>query len=214
MIQFEKLGIYVSKPLALLLFLTYLLQSALALYLVNEKFKLEKQINYQQNRINELEEKLQLYKAIEDFEIGFTDDEIGELTKVIYRESTKYGYDPLFVVSVILTESSFKRDQVSHKGAQGLMQVKPLTGAAIAPRAGVDWYGPETLAESESNIKLGTYLLFELLLKYQDVKKALVAYNYGETRMRSYLAENRPLPREYFQKVMDTYRSLKEAYRT
>lgn len=213
MIHFEKLGIYLSKPVAFLLLLIYLVQSALALYLVKNKFDLEKQVAFQQKRITELEEKLQLYKAIDDFQIGFTDDEVGNLTNVIYSESKKYHYDPLFIVSVIIAESSFKKHQVSEKGATGLMQLVPSTGASAADRAGIPWAGSSTLQESESNIKLGTYYLFEQILKYGDLKKALVAYNIGETKLEGIIKENRPLPRQYVEKVMQTYKRLKETYR-
>ncbi len=213
MIHFEKLGIYLSKPVAFLLLLIYLVQSALALYLVKNKFDLEKQVAFQQKRITELEEKLQLYKAIDDFQIGFTDDEVGNLTNVIYSESKKYHYDPLFIVSVIIAESSFKKHQVSEKGATGLMQLVPSTGASAADRAGIPWAGSSTLQESESNIKLGTYYLFEQILKYGDLKKALVAYNIGETKLEGIIKENRPLPRRYVEKVMQTYKRLKETYR-
>lgn len=213
MIHFEKLGIYLSKPVAFLLLLIYLVQSALALYLVKNKFDLEKQVSFQQKRITELEEKLQLYKAIDDFQIGFSDDEVGHLTSVIYSESKKYHYDPLFIVSVIIAESSFKKHQVSEKGAAGLMQLVPSTGEGAADRAGIPWAGTPTLQEPESNIRLGMYYLFEQILKYGDLKKALVAYNIGETKLQGIIKENRPLPRQYVEKVMETYRKLKETYR-
>ncbi|HWR83852.1 MAG TPA: transglycosylase SLT domain-containing protein, partial [Candidatus Deferrimicrobium sp.] len=136
MIQLEKLGIFLSRPIALLLVVVYLLQSGLLVFLIKQKFDLEKQIAFQQKRIAELEEKLQIFKAIDDFQVGFSDDEVRQMTDVIYAESKKYNYDPLFVLAIILTESSFKDDQQSPAGAEGLMQVMPSTGADVAPRAG------------------------------------------------------------------------------
>jgi len=213
MIQYEKLGIFLSKPIAFLLVFIYLLQSGLLVYLIGDKFDLEKQIAFQQKRINELEEKLQIFKAIDDFQIGFTEEEVQKLTNVIYDESKKYQYDPMFILAVILTESSFRRGQRSHLGARGLMQVVPFVGEDVAPRAGVHWDGLETLYEPEANIKLGTLHLFEQILKFKDVKKAIVSYNVGETRLRSLLRRNRPLPKRYLNKVMDNYIMLKETYR-
>ena len=61
MIQFEKLGIFLSKPIAFLLVLIYFVQSGLLVYLIADKFSLEKQISFQQKRINELEERLQIF---------------------------------------------------------------------------------------------------------------------------------------------------------
>ena len=214
MIHIEKLGVYLSRPVAFVMVLIYLVQSGLLVYLVKDKFDLEKQISYQQKRISELEERLQLYKVIEDFQIGFNPDEVGKLTSVIYSESKKYHYDPLFLVSVILTESTFKKHQVSDSGAVGLMQLLPATGRNMAPGAGVDWKGTGTLNSPEANIKIGSFYLFQYILKYQDVKKALVAYNVGETKLRGIEQENRPLPKQYLDKVIGTYKELKEKYQS
>ena len=212
MIQFEKLGIFLSKPIAFLLVVIYLLQSGLLVYLIRHKFDLEKQIAFQQKRISELEEKLQIFKAIDDFQIGFTQDEVRDLTDVVYAESKKYRYDPMFILAVILTESSFRRGQRSPLGARGLMQVVPFVGKDVASRAGVEWGGSETLYEPTSNIKVGTLHLFQQILKFGDVKKAIVAYNLGETRLRSLLRRQKPLPKRYLNKVMETYKMLKETY--
>ena len=183
------------------------------MYLIKDKFDLQKQVSFQQKRINELEEKLQIFKAIDDFQIGFNQDEVRNLTDVIYAESKKYQYDPMFILAVILTESSFRRGQRSHVGARGLMQVVPFVGKDVATRAGVDWEGSQTLYEPEANIKLGTLHLFEQILKFKDIKEALIAYNVGESRLRSMMRRNRPLPKRYLNKVMETYQMLKETYR-
>jgi soluble lytic murein transglycosylase len=213
MFQFEKLGIFLSKPIAFVVVSIYLLQSALAVYLVKEKYDLEKQVSFQQTRITELEERLQIFKAIDDFQIGFNDEEVTKLAKVIYSESKKFQYDPLFVLAVILTESSLKKGQVSPQGAKGLMQVVPFVGKELASRSGIDWQGSESLLEPETNIKLGTLHLFEQILKFGDVKKALVAYNMGETRLRDLLKQDKPVPQKYINKVLKYYEMLKETYR-
>ena len=67
MLQFEKLGLFLSKPVSILLVVIYLLQSGLLIYLITDKFDLEKQIRFQQKRIDELEEKL-LAKGLLDEE--------------------------------------------------------------------------------------------------------------------------------------------------
>ena len=212
MIQFEKLGIFLSKPVAFLLVLIYLVQSMLLIYLVSDKFELEKQITFQQKRINVLEEKLQIYNAIKDFQIGFNEQEIGKLANVIYEESDKYHYDPMFVLAIILTESSFKKGQKSYVGARGLMQVVPFVGKDLANRSGIEWNGSETLYDVEKNIKLGTLHLFEQILEFGDINKALVAYNMGETRVRGMLRRKTELPDTYLKKVLENFKMLKENY--
>lgn len=213
MIQFEKLGIFLSKPIAFLFVSIYFIQSALLVFLIYDKFELQKQISFQQDRIKELEEKLQVFQAIDDFQIGFTDEEVYQLTNVIYDESKKYKYDPMFVLAVILTESSLKKRQESEVGAKGLMQVIPYVGEDLAERSGIGWEGDDMLFEPETNIKLGTLHLFEQILKFGDVNKALVAYNMGETRLRSLLKKNAPLPQKYIKNVMENYKMLKETYK-
>lgn len=212
MIQFEKLGIFLSKPVAFLLVTIYLVQSMLLIYLVQDKFELEKQVTFQQKRIDELEEKLQIYNAIKDFQIGFNEEEIGKLTNVVYEESIKYPYDPMFVLAIILTESSFKKGQKSHVGARGLMQVVPFVGKDLADRSGIEWNGSETLYDVETNIKLGTLHLFEQILEFGDIQKALAAYNMGSTRVRGLLRKNSELPDKYIKKVIENYNMLKEKY--
>ena len=211
--QFDKLGIFLSKPIAVLLVVIYLIQSTLLVYLIKDKFDLEKQITFQQKRIAELEEKLQIFKAVDDFQIGFNEEEVQRVADVIYDESQRYHYDPMFVMAIILTESSFKRGQVSHRGARGLMQVIPFVGKDLAGRTGVDWEGSNTLFKPETNIRLGTFHLFEQILKFGDIKQALVAYNMGETRLRGLLRQNKPLPKTYLNKVLENYKMLKETYR-
>jgi soluble lytic murein transglycosylase-like protein len=212
MIQVEKVGIYLSKWISFLAVFIYLIQSGLLIFLIKDKFDLERQIAFQQKRITELEERLQIFKAIEDFQIGFSDEEVGQLSDVVYTESRRYHYDPMFVLAIIITESSFRKGQVSPKGARGLMQMIPYVGEDVAMRAGVDWEGMQTLFEPQSNIKLGTLHLFEQILKFGDVQQAIVAYNMGETRLRGLIRQNLPMPKQYLKRVMDNYKMLKETY--
>jgi membrane-bound lytic murein transglycosylase MltF len=214
MIKYKKLGIFLSKPIAFLCVLVYLFQSVFIVYLVNDKLELQKQIGFQQKRISELEEKLKILKVVEDFQIGFTDQEKGELANVISSECKKYEYDPMFLLSLILTESSFRRYQVSSKGAQGLMQIRPLTGQSLAGKIGIDWKGAETLHQSESNIRMGSLHLFEMILKFKDVRQAIISYNLGETALRDRMRLELPLPKSFLEKVMSNYQMLKERYKT
>ena len=213
MIQMDKIGVFLSRPVSFLLVIIYLAQSGLLIYLVSEKFDLEKQILFQQKRISALEEKLQIFKVIDDFQIGFSEDEVRQLTDVIQQESYKYRYDPMFVIAVILTESSFKKGQRSSYGARGLMQVVPFVGEDVATRAGVEWEGSQSLFEPEKNIKLGTLHMFEQILKFKDIEKAIMAYNVGETRLRGLIRRQKELPSGYLNKVMNNYRMLKESYK-
>ncbi|MCK4858732.1 MAG: transglycosylase SLT domain-containing protein [candidate division Zixibacteria bacterium] len=212
-IAFEKkIGIIISRPLSVLFLLIYLLQSTVLVYFVYQYYEQQQVITHQQKRIVELEEKLQILKIIEDFQIGFTDTEIGQLTQVIYDESKRYGYDPRLLLALILTESSMIKGQRSYRGAQGLMQMLPSVGHDIARRRGLGWQGELSLFEPAYNIRLGSLYLFELTMKFLDVRKAVIAYNLGETELRRRLNANRDLPKRYLAEVLSKYRELLEKY--
>jgi len=213
-VNLEKTGIFFSKPIALLLVLIYLLQSTLLVFMIKDKYELHRIIDYQRQRLTEMEEKLKIFQVIEDFQIGFNEQEQQQLAAVVFEESNRYNYDPLLVMAVILTESTFKKGQVSHVGARGIMQVMPRTGADLAERSGLGWNGTEQLFDPVTNIRLGTLHLFEQILKFKDVKKGIIAYNFGESRLRGRLRQNQPLPREYFRRIWENFNMLKEKYDT
>ncbi len=208
----RKSGIMLSKFISVLLVLLYLGQSAVIIYLIRERYELRCIVREQQLKMNELEEKLKILEIIEEFQVGFKDHEVATLTQVIYDESKKYGYDPLLILALMLTESSLRKGQVSKMGAMGLMQVKPSVGYALTQRRGLDWKGELSLFEPAYNIQLGTLYLFELVLKFKDVKKAIIAYNLGETALKLRLKRGQNPPTYYLRKVLNNYSRLKEKY--
>jgi soluble lytic murein transglycosylase len=215
----KKSGILVSKYISTLLIILYVAQTAAIVYLVRDRYNLQKiqvdqqtQIKEQQEKINEMEEKLKILKIIEDFQVGFKDQEIRDLTNVIYDESKRYGYDPLLLISMILTESRFRKGQISEMGALGLMQVKPSVGYDLCQRRGLNWKGELSLFEPAFNVQLGSLYLFELILKFKDVKKAIIAYNVGENALQLRLKAGEKPPSRFLSDVVKKYKELKERY--
>ncbi len=208
----RKSGILVSKLVSVLLVLLYIGQTVCIVYLIHERYQLQGILREQQLKINELEEKLKILNIIEDFQVGFKNHEVAQLTKVVYDESKRYGYDPLLILALILTESSFRKGQISEMGALGLMQVKPSVGHALSQRRGIHWGGELSLFEPSFNVRLGTLYLFELILKFKDVKKAIIAYNLGENALKLRLKQGQRLPTYYLSKVLKKYKELKEKY--
>jgi len=96
----------------------------------------------------------------------------------ILKYSKMYGVDSNLVKSVITAESCFKTKALSHKGAQGLMQLIPAT----AKRFGVtDSYMPD------QNIRAGTKYLKFLLKRFDgDLEKSIAGYNAGEGAVDKY----------------------------
>lgn len=151
----------------------------------------------------------EILEYIRSFNTGLTPEEERELASLIYFESMKYGYDPEFILAIIQIESAFNTTAVSVVGARGLMQIMPATGREIATEVDIQWDGIETLYDPEINISMGMYYLFKMLLKYQDLRLALVAYNAGPGYVDGMLKRGRSLPDKYVDKVMGTYEKIK-----
>ena len=89
---------------------------------------------------------------------------------------------------MIYEESRF-RDQTSHAGARGLMQITPETARFIARDSGGTAFVEGDLATPQINIAYGSYFLRYLLDQYDgDAQLAVAAYNAGETRVNEWLA--------------------------
>jgi soluble lytic murein transglycosylase len=109
------------------------------------------------------------------------------LARTIVREAERNGLDPLLVVAVIHSESSFNPYAQSKVGARGLMQVMPDTGRWLLKRRGEKLGRVSNLFDMELNVQLGTAYLAELKRKFGTVEGALVAYNAGPGAARKIL---------------------------
>jgi soluble lytic murein transglycosylase len=108
--------------------------------------------------------------------------------KYIIEAADLYNVDRVLIASVINAESSFRKDAISNKGAVGLMQIMPTTGEWVAGKIGIE-FTAETLTDPRTNILIGTFYLNYLITKFGDTRTALIAYNAGEGKVRTWLAE-------------------------
>src|SRR3954447_26376119 len=107
---------------------------------------------------------------------------------IIRQQAADKGLDPALIAGVIYTESRF-RDQTSHAGAKGLMQLMPETADYIARKSGGTRFTPTDLATPQINIAYGTWYLRYLLDKYKgNTILALAAYNAGEGKVDQWRA--------------------------
>lgn len=116
---------------------------------------------------------------------GAFDDAIKELTlplrheDVIRQQAREKHVDAALIAAVIYSESKFA-DQTSSAGARGLMQITPEAAKYIEKQSGGTTFRMSDLADPELNIRYGTFLLRELLDRYDgDEAAALAAYNAG-----------------------------------
>lgn len=137
--------------------------------------------------------------------VDLEDEELQTIAEMVYDESMQYNVDYRLVLAIMKIESNFRYDAISHKGARGLLQVKPSTAKYIAPDAGVKWRGAKTLDEPEKNIKIGVHLFSSLVENFQNINMALHAYHVGPTRLKRILAEKKRPQRRYLNRVLDEY---------
>ena len=148
----------------------------------------------------------QIFDVISSYSTGLDLDLLNQVPQWIYEESQKYDYDPLLLTALIVTESSFNNWAKSHRGALGLMQIRPRTGHAMATEVNLKWEGKPTLFKPDSNIALGTYYLNKLQNRFNnDVRLALEAYNHGPTRLQRYIQQGKRIPVDYSNKVLKIY---------
>jgi soluble lytic murein transglycosylase len=167
----------------------------------------------------QLKERQRIMDIIEEFNPGLTDAEKTTLGGVIWEESNRYGYDPVTLMALIFTESSFRPTVKSHRGAQGLMQVMPSLGRALADEVG-QAHGiqlaasTQNLYDPETNVRMGSYYLFKLVLQFDDLKTAIKAYNEGPTDISRRLRKGKPMPQVYYRKFLKNYKKLQDFLQT
>ena len=108
---------------------------------------------------------------------------------VIRQQAEDKNLDPTLIAGVIYVESRF-RDQTSHAGAKGLMQLMPATADYIARKSGGTRFVQGDLADPQINISYGAWYLRYLLERYNgNVALALAAYNAGEGKVDEWWRE-------------------------
>jgi soluble lytic murein transglycosylase len=156
---------------------------------------------------------------------GVFDKAIKELTlplrheDIIRQQSREKGVDAALIAAVIYAESKFN-DAESSAGARGLMQITPDAAKFIEKQSGGTTFNLEDLSDPEINIRYGTFLLKELLERYEgDVAAALAAYNAGPGNADKWggsglSVEEIPFPetRAYVEEVLAKQREYRREY--
>jgi soluble lytic murein transglycosylase len=108
---------------------------------------------------------------------------------IIRQQAEDKNLDPALIAAVIYEESRF-RDQTSHAGARGLMQITPQTADAIAKHSGGVRFKQSDLSDPQINISYGAYYLRLLLDHYGGNETlAIAAYNAGIGNVDRWVAE-------------------------
>jgi len=115
----------------------------------------------------------------------------------------QHGVEKALLQAVIHAESAYKAAAVSSAGAQGLMQLMPLTQKTYAVNNPFD---------AKQNILGGAAYLKHLKNAYQNMDIYLAAYNSGETAVERYNRQIPPFPetKEYVRRVKILYGRYKQ----
>jgi soluble lytic murein transglycosylase len=149
----------------------------------------------------------------------------------IKAESAKNNLDPYLVASLIRQESEFDPSVISYANAYGLMQLLPSVGKAMAREEGLTHFQTFQLLDPDTNIRLGTRYLRQMLDRFGGVEEyALAAYNAGDYRVSDWQAagpyhgidefvESIPFTqtREYVEAIrrnQETYKAIDDFART
>ncbi len=101
-----------------------------------------------------------------------------------------FGLDMNWVLALARQESAFVPDARSSKGALGVLQLLPSTARQTARSIGMGFKGSHELLDPETNIKLGTAHLRELLERFGNNRiLATAAYNAGAGKVYQWLEE-------------------------
>jgi len=120
-----------------------------------------------------------------------------EIRQAITVYAKRYRLDPALLRAVIKTESDFRQDAVSQKGAIGLMQLTPETAETLRV---ADVHDPL------QNIRGGAKQLRRLLNLYKgNLPLALAAYNAGVNRVKGGKIPRIRETRSYVRKVLRHY---------
>jgi len=156
---------------------------------------------------------------------GSFDHAIKELTlplrheDVIRQQAREKNVDAALIAAVIYSESKFA-DQESSAGARGLMQITPEAAKFIEKQSGGTTFKLSDLSDPEINIRYGTFLLHELLERYDgDEAAALAAYNAGPGNADKWggaglRVEDIPFPetRAYVEEVLEKRDEYRQKY--
>jgi peptidoglycan lytic transglycosylase len=139
---------------------------------------------------------------------------------IIRQQAAQKDVPADLIAAVIYTESRF-RDQTSHAGARGLMQITPSTAKVIESLSGGQTFNFNDLSDPDINIRYGTFYLHYLIQKFGDNEiAALAAYNAGETNVANWggsslSLDDIPYPetRDYVENVLEKRDEYARHYR-
>ena len=129
-----------------------------------------------------------------------------ELQDFVRDEAEQRGVPPELILAMMDQESDYRTNLVSGTNDYGIMQINKVNHETLSKILGVtDFLDPE------QNIRCGTYMIGELLAKYDgDMHRALTSYNRGESGANKYFKKNGTYETSYSRSIIEIYNNLTE----
>ena len=151
----------------------------------------------------ELVGQIETYLEQEDFNL--TGSSRSHFIGYLVATAKDYEFDPWLILAIIKVESSFNPEAISHAGAMGLLQLKPIAAREVANFFEDTPIAPRELFNPFVNVKIGVqYLSFLRDAIGSDHSRMLTAYNQGPTNVKRTGARSSG----YSRKVLRVYNNL------
>lgn len=156
------------------------------------------------NPVDEAFERTAIFRRIEGH------PNVKRFEPLINRYAKEHSVDPALVKAVVAVESAYDPGAVSAKGALGLMQLIPATGARYGVADDAKRTATQKLLDPATNLDIGTRYLRDLLAMFDnDIVLALAAYNAGENVVQRYDQRVPPYPEtQEFVKLVQQFYAL------
>ena len=145
-------------------------------------------------------------------------------SEYVEKYAKEYEIDKELIYAMIKSESNFKHEAISTKGARGLMQILESTAYEVAEELEKE-VTKEDLLNPETNICLGAKYISNLIKKYGNIELAVASYNAGIGNVDSWIKEgtiqkdgtdieNIPFKEtnNYVRKILRDYKLYKKLY--
>ncbi|MGV9010595.1 lytic transglycosylase domain-containing protein [Brevundimonas sp.] len=118
----------------------------------------------------------------------------------IAEAAEAHGLDQKLLHALVLTESAYRSEAISPAGAAGLTQLMPATAQEM---------GVANRLDPEQNLRGGADYLARQIVRFQDLRLALAAYNSGPGRVaRLGRVPDIPETQQYVTSVIECYLAL------
>ena len=162
---------WIAKSLAKLVIIT-------SLFYIAFQPTLSAESSYRQyTPIYAIEKNSDAAKKIIEINENISEKDAGRFVHYAKKWGETFGVDPSLILGIMFVESTFDKYAISNMGARGLMQVLPKWHKDKIQVAKMILGNKKELSDPELNIYVGSWILKECMIKYENRANSLKCYN-------------------------------------